>query len=224
MKKTAITIIILLFFSCKNELELAELYRQPIPNSSKVIYYFRYFGAFVSSSEYTGYSILDSSETFKYENINELRDGFIDYIDSNNAIHMLNLPYDENYKYENDSMGFYFEKYSDIEVITSEYNSGWGNNNRYFFKRVTDNTDSITFYGLKIEYGKKLPDTVSFKKGGIFISDKKGIIEHINFSKLITRKKGNNLIEYGTETFEFYPTDIIMISTLSDYGFFKRIK
>ncbi|MFC0879005.1 hypothetical protein ACE01N_20590, partial [Saccharicrinis sp. FJH2] len=224
---TTYILLISILTSCGIRMELGELYKQPIENSSQVIYYFRLLGSFATSSDYTGYVILDSTIEFSVSKIkkNELRGGFVESI-KDNEIKMLNLTWDENYDKENDSIGYFIDKFGDIEVKTSEYNSGWSLGNKYYFDKITDSNKTVTFIGLEKEYGhgQDLPDSVTFNKGGIFIHDNDGLIEYIHLGRLMTRKRKDDTIQYGTQSYQFYPRDSVKVSELSDYGYFKRIK
>ncbi|PRY88191.1 hypothetical protein BY457_1332 [Marinilabilia salmonicolor] len=206
------------------QMELGELYRQLIPNSSKVIYFFRFNSNAAFTDDYTGYTIIDSTEEFSSKDIKELRGGFVNCIGQNNEIQMIKLTWDANFKDKNDSIGCYVDTFEQVKVRTVEYNSGWAKSNRYKFEKIEENDKTVVFIGLKKEYGKNLPDTVSFEKGGMFVYDNAGLISYIAFSKLMKRKNEKGVVEYGNESFQFYPKDSIFVTDLSDYGYFKRVK
>lgn len=231
MKQSIIIILTCVFvFGCRNipkdQEKFSELYRQRLPNSSKVIYYFSYWGSFVTSHNYTGYSIFDSTETFTIDKIKKIEGDAVLYKDSRNTTRKLILFNGENYKTDKDTIVIINHKNN---VKISEKNSpvnfdpNLGISFRYFFERIIDEADSITFYGVKEDFGKKLPDRISFKKIGIFVDQKNNILKQITFkrTKLI---KIDNDIKIGTETLEFFPKNTIMTSSLPDYGYFKSIK
>ena len=60
------------FKSSKSEIEFSELYRQRLPNTSKVIYHYSYWGKFVTSSNFNGYTILDSTKNLTVDKINKI--------------------------------------------------------------------------------------------------------------------------------------------------------
>lgn len=217
--------MILVSVSCSMRMELGYLYRQPIENTSKVIYHFTYLADFVTNSDYSGYVILDSTINFSEKEARDcrLRGGFVDSI-KHNEINMLYLTWDENYSKENDSIGYFIDTFGNIKVTTTQYNSGWGNTNRYYFDKMIDNDKNVTFIGLEKKYGRDLPDSVIFRKGGMFVYEKDGFISSIFFSKIRTRRKENGMIQYGKESFQFNPKDSILVSELSDYGYFKLVK
>lgn len=231
MKQSIVIILIcILFFCCRsiteNKDEFSELYRQRLPNSSKIIYYFSYWGSFVTSRNYTGYSILDSTETFTIDRIKRIEGDIALYKDSRNITRTLILFNGENHKTDKDTIVIVNRKdnvKSSKENTPVDFDPNLGISFRYFFEGIIDKADSITFYGVKEDFGKRLSDRISFKKIGMFVDQKDNILKQITFrrTKLI---KIDNEIKIGTETLEFLPKDTIMTSSLPDYGYFKRIK
>jgi hypothetical protein len=231
MKQSIIIVLAcILVFGCrsitKKQDEFSELYRQRLPNSSKVIYYFSYWGSFVTSRNYTGYSILDSTETFTIDKIKKIEGDIALYKDSRNITRELILFNGENHKTDKDTIDIINHKDNvkiSKEISPVDFDPNLGISFRYSFEGIIDKADSITFYGVKENFGKRLSDRISFKKIGMFVDQKDNILKQIIFrrTKLI---KIDNKIKIGTETLEFFPKDTIMTSSLPDYGYFKRIK
>ncbi|MCD4794653.1 MAG: hypothetical protein K8R54_15565 [Bacteroidales bacterium] len=139
-------------------------------------------------------------------------------------IESIDLYYDENYKSEIDSIRTESKIFDDIKIDISYYQSGWGTSGFYHFDSLSETEYTVTFYGVEREFGKLLPDTVTFQKGDIWIRDTDSIVDYFDFSRLISRKKeDSNNVQYGRLNYEFYPKDTIYVNELSDYGFFKRI-
>ena len=214
------------FKSSKSEIEFSELYRQRLPNTSKVIYHYSYWGKFVTSSNFNGYTILDSTKNLTVDKINKIDGDSFSYKDSNNQKRTIVFFNEENYKTDKDTLVIINHKNITTHLKDDsplKFDSGLGMTSSYFFKGFIDKADSITFYGVKEDFGKKLPDRISYKKIGIFVDQMNNIIQKFTFSQTKIFRIDNE-IKLGTETLEFRPTDSLKISTVSDYGFFKRIK
>ena len=220
-------ILYLGLLSCSNDKRAFELYRQRIYNSSKVLYFFRFYNSFPTSDDYTGFTILDSTDKFSFENIKKMRNGFVLRMDSVNHFQNLLMDYNLNRKSLNDSLGVFNDNYDGINITTTEYDysRGWGINKIYYFKGLKENNYRIKIFGIFSKWGNQRIDSMLVDKGGIFIYDLNGSIKSICFKKLIFKYKADNTnMQYGLESYTFYPIDSIFVSSLTDYGFFKRIK
>ncbi len=231
MKRYLIIILtIFLTSSCikssKSEIEFSELYRQRLPNTSKVIYYYSYWGEFVTSSNFNGYTILDSTINLTVDRIQKIDGNSFSYKDSNNKKRTVTFFNEENYKTDTDTLVIINHKNITTHLKDKDplkFDSGLGMTSSYFFKGFIDKTDSITFYGVKEDFGRKLPEKISFTKIGIFVDQTNSIIQKFTLRQTKIFRIDNE-IKLGTETLEFKPTDSLRISTVSDYGYFKRIK
>jgi hypothetical protein len=169
MKHLLFLMIGLSCFSCntnntnKNE-RLVDLYRQRIPNTSKVIYMFSYAGAFVTSSFDNGKVILDSTETFNWEKSRDKLPFYIENIDiDSNKINCI-----EFVEFTRSNInGIYKSKYKDMEMLVRQYSIKRGSDMGlfYHYKSFEASQDSIFFENLTINgFGVNLPDKMGFPK------------------------------------------------------------
>lgn len=173
--------------------------------------------------------MLDSTDTFTTENVKELVDNVVDYVDSIKIQHTINLNYDDNYLTDKnlvvmDNKGnFSVESIKVSDIKSAKMDNGIGISSIYKFESFEEKSDSIIFCGLKAIFAMKKMDRISFKKGGIFVKQQNGIVKEISFS-LSKVFKVNDGFRIGQETMVFIPSKPLMMSKISDYGFFKQIQ
>jgi len=221
------------------------LYKQRIANSKYVIYDFYYEGAFVSSNEYKGLTILDSNLTFSKNKIDMLPG---DYFEGKPAINNLKM-IDITVKGQITEKGTlltplkkYSKEFSGLKVNVTEYQETIGRASfntglmEYNFKNLKETNDSLILYGIKKKFGgKTFSSTTSFVKGNVkVIESANNNIDHIEIQQaVITRgevyKTGTtqllaNRPIVGFATYWFYPKSIISSNALTDWGIFKNVK
>jgi len=218
-----VIILSLVFQGCDYDERLSSLYIQKVHQSDKVIYKYTYHGKY----EYKTYGtvLLDSSIDFDPNKGQKIYPGLITTIDSNKVIESINLDYDESFKSENDSIRKTSKKHDEFRLNNTYYQSGWGTSGRYHFENIQESDFKITFHGVEKEFGKEtFPNSITFDKGGIYIRDTDGIVDYLEFNRLIKRKKKDGKsIQYGRINYKFYPNNELKLGDLSDYGLFKRI-
>ena len=251
MRKLIYSVGILLFFvtGCGSSSDFSrytviELYRQRIPGSKTIIYQFTLTGN-ITGSIYEGMSVLDSSETFAKDDVDELPCSYFSAIPGKDSLKMLEINCNLNPSTESDTLLIPVRQYSTdvrrIKIDVAEYKCTYGSSPStylmsYRFDSFKETADSLIFYNV---IGKpddtKFPSVTSFPKGNIKIidSDKKDII-FIHIENAVIGRKGvflprstellNDRPVVGFATYEFYPTSPIKSSLLSDYGFFKRVR
>lgn len=232
-------------FSCGEAYEVDELYRQQIPNSSKLIYYFDACSKYNDSQKF-GCVILDSTEEFKISKIQELPSTYFDGIPTSEKIKLINLVFSgENSTKEKDTLlnpiKHYSRKFEGLNLEITEYNETYGSApeiglKEFNFEKFIESKDSLTFYDVEWKTGEKLSQKITFQKGNIkIIEDKNGNIIYINIKQFINKKGGIykptepfKLIEnqsiVGFATYEFHPKKVIRSSELTNIGIYKIVK
>jgi hypothetical protein len=256
MKELVLIFIAIICFACNtnntnNNRTPESLYRQRIPNSSKVIYQFSYAGSFVTSSSDNGKVILDSTEVFTWEKSRNKLPFYIASIDMDlkqiNGIEFIE-PEVTNVK------GTYKIPYGDMEIAIKQYTSkrGSGMGLFYRYENFYETQDSIFFENLVIDgFGLNVSSPIGFRKGIFTVKeDGCGYVNKFEFSiisqyPLWERMKsksdtidirdskdlfGRNQIDLPPlSTVYLFNIEIIPDSTskkqkVSDYGVYKRIK
>src|SRR4051794_22503600 len=79
------------FMADTSEERLQSLYRQRIVNSSLVIYDFNIAGGFVTSSDHTGFAVLDSTVSFSKSRMKELPCTYFAELPTNSKFKMIDI-------------------------------------------------------------------------------------------------------------------------------------
>jgi hypothetical protein len=235
------------FVSDNSKDRLQSLYRQRIPNSKFVIYDFSFAGGFVTSSDYTGFAILDSSVSFTKDRTKELPCTYFATTPTSSDLKMIDINYGQDPRTEGDTLLTPTKKYSkkidNLQIDVTEYNDTYGSATstaglmEYNFEGMNETADSLTFYGVAKKFGgKEFPATTSFVKGNIKVIDSVGgNINYIDIDQVIIKrgdiykptkplKLVSNQPIVGIATYRFYPRQVTKTTALTDYGIFKRVK
>jgi hypothetical protein len=249
MSKTNIFILIIyafLCFSCGESYEVDELYKQQIPNSSKVIYCFDAWSKY-NDSHKSGCAILDSTEEFKISKIEELPSSYFDGKPSIEKIKLINVTSSyENPPTQKDTLlnpkKHYFRKFNGLDVEITEYNKTYGSGSIdtglkiYNFEKFIESKDSLTFYDIEYKTGEKLSQKTAFPKGNIkIVEDNNGKIIYVRIEQFINKKgaiykptKPLELVKnqpiIGFATYEFHPKKTINSRELTNIGIYKKVK
>ena len=241
-----------LFASCNfmadtSQDRLQSLYRQRVPNSILVIYDFSFAGGFVTSSDRTGFAILDSTVSFSKDKMMELPCTYFAASPTDSVFEMIDINYGQNPRTESDTMLTPIKRYSknvkSLQINVTAYNDTYGSATsstglmEYEIDSMKESVDSLTFYNVKKKFGgKEFPPTTSFVKGNIHVVDStQGNINYIEVDQaIITRGdiyKPTKPLELvlnhpivGMATYRFYPRYATKTTALTDYGIFKRVK
>lgn len=228
---------------------LLSLYRLRIPDSKYVIYEFSIAGHMAFDGANQGYAILDSSQIFSGDKIEEIDAYHIQGRLSLDSLKMLSVysPGDRILT-ERDTLTTpikqYFKTYNGIPVQVLEYQRTYGvpagiiHFNQYNFDNCKETKDSVFFYGIekKHEVSYDLPRSKGFIKGNIKIIDSsKENIGHIEIQEFIVTR--GDVYKFGGRDsvlsnrpivdiiqYNFYPKRLTSSSTISDIGVFKRLK
>jgi hypothetical protein len=240
-------ILISCCFNNEDEKRLESLYRQRIENSNYVFYDFFYSGPFVSSSNFYGITILDSSETFLKSKIDPLPGSYFITKPMIDNFRILVIDNEGIPITEKDTLltpiGEYSKKFNDVMFKITKYNETYGSNSFYTglmcyeFDSLKETKDSLIFYNVTKKTGGKIfPQITSFLKGNIkvidsndnkiiFIQIEQAIIQRGEIYKPSSPfKLIPNQPIVGIASYLFYPRKTIYSSILSDYGIWKRIK
>jgi len=235
------------FISGNSEDRLQSLYRQRIPDSKWVIYDFSFAGSFVTSSDYTGFAILDSAVPFSKDKIKELPCTYFAAVPTHSAFEMIDINYGQNPRTERDTLltptNRYSKKVGTLQINVTEYKDTYGTATsstglmEYEFERMNETADSLTFYSVAKKFGgKEFPPTTSFIKGNIKVIDSVGgNINYIEIDQVIIkrgdiykptkpRELAPNQPIVGIAAYRFYPKQETKTTALTDYGIFKRVK
>jgi hypothetical protein len=249
--KRLLTFLILPFIlsSCSrartDEEEPGSLYRQRIENSRYVLYDFSYPGKFVTSSDFSGLTILDSNATFSRSRIEELPCFYFSTKPKIGNLKMLDISNRESS--EGDTLLIPTRQYSrifnGIEVEVTEYNNTYGSATmstglmEYEFDNFQETRDSLIFHNVTKKFGGRIfPSTTSFLKGNITVIDSlDNTITYIQIVQAIIGRgniyKPTSPLELvpdqpivGFATYRFYPRTKINSRSMSEYGVWKRVK
>lgn len=229
---------------------LLNLYRQRIPNSKYVMYEFNVAGHMAFDGNDQSYAILDSSQVFSGDKINEIDAYYVQGRLILDSLHMVYLysPGDRATS-ENDTLMAptkeYTKTYNGIPIKVSEYLNTYGvpvnwtpGGNDYTFENLKETEDSLIFYEIeKMDgYGVNIPVTKSFIKGNInLIDSSNGQIDHIEIKELVIRREevymlgGRDSILQNRPVvdmieYDLFPKKPKSASILSDFGIYKRLK
>jgi len=224
-----------------------DLYKQKIPNSSKVIYEYDAWGG--RDSHTSGIVLMDSTQQFKVNSSRKLPISYLSELPNKNKIKSIEL----KKAVDNDKITLSIvdsEKINssgiDIEVEYYESYSGYSNAtcllNEYEFENFKEVNDSIYFYGIDKKFGNNLKgkNSVSFQKGNIkLITDENGKIFRVvikelfkdNATKFKYKKGTAEITEKITDSpvicfrvYYFLPKNEIYESEFSDFGIYKPVR
>jgi hypothetical protein len=222
------------------------LFRQRIANSNLVIYDFSFTGSFVTSSDYTGFTILDSTISFSRDRIKELPCTYFSTLPTSSKFKMIDVNHGQSPRTEKDTLltpnKIYSKKIDNVQIDVTEYNDTYGSATtstglmEYEFDRFRETADSLTLYNVtKKSGGRQFPSTVSFTKGNIKIIDSTNYgVHHIQIEQVIIQRsdiyKPTKPLELvpnqpvvGIAEYYFYPRMPTKSTGLTDYGIFKRV-
>jgi len=214
--------------SC-NDWELTELYAQKIEGSSKLLYQYDAWGG--RDSHLFGYSILDSTETFKINKVQPLL--FSELLAIPNSKQIFGVTSDQS-DYTKTTKESYKPLHTEIRTIDGieikintyqykGYSNRTGRLESYEFASFKETRDSLFFYNLNDVESINHPhlDTLKMRKSNVFIQQDQYkeiiqiIIEDLNFSE-------DGEIIYIHNYF-LKPKNKIKSSDFSNYGIFKEI-
>ena len=233
--------------SDNSEDRLQSLYRQRIPNSKLVIYDFSFAGGFVTSSDYTGFAVLDSSVSFTKDRMKELPCTYFANMPTSSNFKMIDINYGQKPRAESDTLltptKQYSKKIDNVQIDVTEYNDTYGSATsstgliEYEFEGMNETADSLTFYKVSKKFGSKdFPARTAFVKGNIKVIDSVGgNINYIDIDQVIIKRgdiyKPTKPLELvanqpivGIATYRLYPRKVTKTTALTDYGIFKRVK
>ncbi|WP_426670445.1 hypothetical protein ACPPVU_04195 [Mucilaginibacter sp. McL0603] len=249
MKYIPFLILLLSLTACFNSSEDKPrlLYRQRIANSSYVIYEFTYPGSFVTSSDFSGLTVLDSNDVFSRNNIKPLPCYYFENKPTGKQLKMIDITDGPNPSTAKDTLLVPEKKYSITNsgfiINVTEYKQTYGSAisttglMEYSFDGFKETKDSLVFYQVKKKFGgKDFSGMVPFLKGNIKIIESAGKqIDHIEIDQaIITRGpiyKPTKPLELvanqpivGFATYYFYPNKNISSAQLTDFGIYKQIE
>jgi len=226
---------------------LYSLYRQRIENSNQVLYQFAYSGTFVTSSDYQGVTILDSTEIFSLDKIIDFPTEYFNSKPKGENLDLIKINYGSSPTTEKDTVltpiKIYKKKINGSELSVTEYNLTYGSATintglmRYEFDSFEESNDSLTLFNVIKEFGgKAFSENPSFEKGNIkivenddkkllYIQIKQPIIERGSIYKPTSPfELVPNRPIVGVATYEFYPRDSLTTEKLSEIGLWRRVK
>ncbi len=226
---------------------LQSLYRQRIANSKLVIYDFSFAGGFVSSSDHTGFAVLDSTVLFSTNKMKKLPCTYFAAAPTHSVFEMIDINYGQKPRSETDTLltptNRYSKMFNNLQVNITEYNDTYGSatsstgSMEYVFDSMKETADSLTFYNIIKKFGgKDFPSTTSFVKGNIKVVDSAdGNIHYIDINEVMIKRgdiyKPTKPLELvsdqpivGVAAYRFYPRHATRTTGLTDYGIFKRLK
>lgn len=254
-KATIYILVTLLLTSCewmgsipkRTDENLYSLYRQRIENSDQILYQFAYSGTFVTSSDYVGVTILDSTEKFSLDKIVDFPTEYFFSKPKGKNLDLVKINYGSSPTTEKDTIltpiKIYRKKIKGTELSVTEYNLTYGSATintglmRYEFDRLEESNDSLTLFNVTKKFGgKDFLENTSFEKGNIkivenddkkllYIQIKRPIIERGSIYKPTSPLElVPNQPIVGVATYEFYPRDSLTTENLSEFGLWRRIK
>src|SRR5690554_2102964 len=248
MTKTATMTYILitfLFIGCnfippsRTDDNLYGLYKQRIENSNLVLYQFAYSGTFVTSSDYVGVTVLDSTEDFSLDKIIDFPTEYFKTKPKGKILELIKINYGGSPPTEKDTIltpvKNHKTKINNAELLVTEYNLTYGSATmntglmRYEFDTYEETKDSLTLFNVTKNFGGKLfSSNPSFEKGNIKIveNDNKKLL-YIQVNQPVIERgniyKPTNPLELvpnqpivGVATYEFYPRDSLTTEKLSE--------
>jgi hypothetical protein len=233
------------FLSDISKIEYYKVYRQRIPNSNLVIYDYTWTGNFVTSNIVNAFGIIDSSETFSKDNVDELPCTYFAKTPTNHDFQMINITNSLGAESKKDTLltpsHTFIKEIDNIIVTTKEYKNTYGSGlglglREYEFDSLKEIEDSLIFYNVTLKDESSESNlTKSFSKGNITVVDSaQGDINYIEVQHLVI-KRGDiyppfagpsipNRPIVGWASYRLYPRRVINSRMLSDYGIFKRVK
>lgn len=208
-------LIIFLFLLGCNSKEVDSIFRMTLCDTPNVIYQINYRSNFPTNDGYSELVLMDSTEDILNPNTYYKLIGRPVRIDSENNLSTINYTLSDRNN-STSPVSTNIEGF-DIKLIQKTFEHGQQMHGEYLFNEIKDNISTITFLGIKTEFGPIVNDTITVNKGGIWMYDKNGIIESLSFTQVIDSL---NLPLNLT----FHPKSQINVSRLSDCGIFKRIK
>lgn len=253
MKKITYILFTFLLVSCnwmsvvpdRTDDDLYSLYRQRIENSNKILYNFAYSGTFVTSSDYIGITILDSTKNFTLDKIVDFPTNYFKKKPTGNHLELIKLNHIETT--EKDTLltpvKNYKTKVNDTQLTVTEYNLTYGSATKdtglkeYEFDNIKETKDSLMFLNVSHKFGgKEFNKNHSFEKGNIkIVEDENNNLLYVEIEQLII---GRGSVYYSTSPFElvpdrpivgkatyhFYPRNPLSTEGISDIGIWRRIK
>jgi hypothetical protein len=225
---------------------LQSLFRQRIVGSELLIYDFSFTGGFVTSSDYVGFAILDSTVPFSKDRMKELPCRYFKAAPRSSVFEMIDINYGQGLRTERDTLltrkNQYSKKVGSLQINVTEYNDTYGSATsstglmEYGFDGMKETSDSLTLYNVTKKFGgKDFPSTTSFVKGNIKVVDStEGNINYIDIDQVIIKRGAiykptkplelvSNQPIVGVATYRFYPRHVSKATALTDYGIFKRV-
>ncbi len=248
VKINILTFVVIIFitFSCSKKRTLQDfdvLYRQRINNSSKVIYYYQYFGDYAFSDWKYGKAILDSTAAIEIDSKNELPFCLTDFDLDSNKIEGFEFVEIEDIsntieKKEIGGIDYFIKKY--------RYKEGSSVNFFYTYRSIKETRDSLFFENPTSDgFGIELPNGIGFKKRSIIAkTDSLGYVEELKFvlysnyqlNAIISKVKKKEWFAFDNKidmpplsliysyNMSFKPDSLGRKQRISDYGIYKRIK
>ena len=226
---------------------LYTLYKQRIENSNLVLYQFGYSGTFVTSSDYVGITVLDSTEKFSLDKIIDFPTEYFKTKPTGKILDLIKINYGSTSTTEKDTILTPVKKFkktiNGAELLVTEYNLTYGSATmntglmRYEFDSFEESKDSLTLFNVTKSFGgKSFSSNPSFEKGNIKIveNDNKKLL-YIQVEQPIIERgsiyKPTSPFELvpnqpivGVATYEFYPRDSLTTEKLSEIGLWRRVK
>lgn len=229
------------------ETELGSLYRQRIAGSSYVLYQFEYPGAFVTTSDFMGVTILDSTIAFSRDKIDRLPSTYFAAKPTMSSLQLVDIDFGQVPRTPKDTLltpyRQYIKKYNGVPFHIVEFHDTYGSATEdtglmeYEFGGLLETADSLVFYQVTKKFGgKKFPTRVSFPKGNLRVEDstqqninyiavEQLVIKHGSIYKPTTpRKLVPNQPIVGWASYRFYPRKAMNSFDLTDIGIWKRIR
>ena len=227
--------------------DLESLYRQRIAGSPYVLYQFSYPGAFVTTSEFAGVTILDSTVAFSRSRIKRLPSAYFAAKPVAGNLQLVDIGFGQFPRTPKDTLltphRRYEQKYNGVPFHITEYQDTYGSATQdtglmeYEFGRMKETADSLVFYQVTKKFGgRNFPATVAFAKGNIRVVDStQQYLNYIEVEQLVI-KHGSiykptaplKLVHHqpvvGWASYWFYPHTAMSARALTDYGIWKRIK
>jgi hypothetical protein len=225
---------------------LESLYRQRIPKSKYVLYDFNYAGAYATSSDYGGLTVLDSSTVFSRDAIDKLPGSYFMGQPVAGRLHLLVLDYGQGQESPKDTLltpvRAYTRTYNEVAVAVTEYKRTYGSATmdtglkQYRFEGFQEKPDSLVFFNVTNRYGGPTVPAMAFEKGNIhaveFAGDTVAYLEinraFIGRGSIYQSPKPLQLVPnqpiVGMTTFRFYPQKTVNAGSLSDVGIYKKVK
>jgi hypothetical protein len=229
------------------EERLESLYRQRVAHSPYVLYEFNYAGAYATSSDYGGVTLLDSGAVFSRAVADKLPGAYFVGRPSRGNLRLLAFDYRPGTTSPQDTLLLparrYVQRCHGVAVAVAEYRPTYGSATEdtglmeYRFAGCQEGPDSLTFTGVRRVFGgRDFAATVSFPKGNIkaveFAGDTIAYLEIaqavIGRGRVYLPRRPLALVPnqpiVGLATYRFYPGHTLAAAALSDAGIYKKVK